>query len=131
MLSRKIHGIFYDQVMPTLIVIIFLLSSCDAVYNYTYQVTNKTNSEIEIELKTFQIDTIYTIEKNVTKILFVTDHGVERPKCPYYRDVSYDLKKFNVMKNDTIISSKNYLDSASWSFNNGIYNAIIEPDEFK
>ncbi len=119
------------KVIPILIVIIFLLSSCDAVYYYTYQVTNKTNSEIEIELKTFHIDTIYTIGKNVTKILFETDHGVESIKGPYYRDVSYDLKIINIIKNDTIISSKNYLDSASWSFNDGIYSAIIEPNEFK
>ena len=114
-----------------LFVISMSLSSCDSLYDYTYQVKNETDSEVKIELKTFHIDSIYTIGVNETKVLFITDHGVEGSKGPYFDNVSVDLKKIIVTKNDTVVSSKNYLDNSSWFFDNGLYYNIINNDEFK
>jgi hypothetical protein len=110
---------------------IFSLSSCEYVYDYTYQVKNETDSEISIEVKAHMIDSIYTIGVNETKILIITDHGVEGSKGPYFEDVSSDLQSFVVTKDDTIASSKNYLANSAWNFNEGLYSTIINKDEFK
>lgn len=114
-----------------LILTIFSLSACEYAYDYTYQVKNETDSELKIELKTFRIDSIYTIAVNETKVLFITDHGIEGSKGPYFDDVSVDLDKFIVTKNDTLVSSKNYLDNSSWNFENGLYSTTINNDEFQ
>ncbi len=110
---------------------VLLLISCEYSYDYTYQVTNETESEIKIELETFRIDSIYSINANETQILFVTDHGTEGSKGPYFDNVTVDLDKLIVIKNDTLISSKNYLDNSSWNYNDGIYSTTITNDEFK
>ena len=116
-----------------LIVLLAILTfiSCDYVYDYTYEVTNKADSAIQIELNTLRIDSTYVIGVNETKILFITEHGLEGSKGPYFDDVSADLDKFIVTKNDTLISSKNYLDNSSWTFYEGIYSTTINNDEFK
>ncbi|MDD2306749.1 MAG: hypothetical protein PHP53_18760 [Prolixibacteraceae bacterium] len=114
-----------------LFLIIMALASCEYAYDYTYQVTNNNESEVKIELKTFRIDSVFTIEANETKILFITDHGVEGSKGPYFDNVTIDLDKFIVTKNDTLVSSKNYLDNSSWNFDNGLYSTTINNDEFQ
>lgn len=114
-----------------LLLTILFLASCDYAYDYTYQVTNQTNSEIKIELKTFQFDSIYSIEANGTQILFVTDHGIEGPKGPYFDDVANDLDRFVVTKSDTLISAKDYLDNSSWIYNDGLYSTEIADNEFE
>ncbi len=107
-------------------------SSCvDYGYDYSYRVSNQTNSEIKIEVKTVEIDSIYSVSSNETKILFVTDHGLEGPKGPYFADVASDLETFVVIKNDTLISTKNYLDNASWNYNDGVYSTTVEENEFE
>lgn len=117
--------------MTLLFLSIISLNSCDYSYHYSYQVKNDTDSELKIELKTFQIDSTYTIAMNESKVLLITDHGIEGPKGPYFEDVSFDLDKFIVTKDDTLISSKNYLDNSSWNFDNGLYSSTINDDEFK
>ena len=110
---------------------LILLSSCDYVYDYTYQVTNSTDSEIKIELVTHSVDSTYLISSNETKILFVTDHGVEGSKGPYFEDVSFDLKEFLVTKADTLSSTRDYLANSSWNYNDGVYKTTITEEEFK
>ncbi len=111
--------------------ILILFSSCDYVYDYTYQLTNSTDSEIKIKLATYSIDSIYSISAHETKILFVTDHGVEGSKGPYFDDVSFDLKEFLVIQTDTVTSTIDYLVNSSWDFNEGLYETTITEEEFK
>jgi len=111
--------------------ILIFLNSCDYVYNYTYEVTNSTDGEINIELKTQSIDSVYSVSKDEKKVLFITDHGVEGSKGPYFEDVSFDLKIFTVTKSDTLKSTRNYLSNSSWTYNNGLYRTTITLEEFK
>lgn len=113
------------------LIAIFSLSSCDYLYDYTYQVKNETDSQLSIELKSHMIDSVYMIGANETKILFITDHGVEGSKGPYFKDVSFDLKRFVVTKDDTLVSSKNYLVNSSWNYDNGLYSTTVNNEEFK
>ncbi len=114
-----------------LIICICSLISCDYIYDYTYKVTNDTNSEVKIKVKTFRIDSTYSISANETQILFVTDHGLESSKGPHFEDVANELDKFTVTKNDTLISTKDYLDNSSWNYDDGLYYATIEDSEFE
>lgn len=114
-----------------LVISICSLCSCEYAYDYTYQVTNNTNAEVKTELKTFEIDSVYTIDIKETKALFVTWHGVEGSKGPYFEDVNRDLDYFVVTKNDTLISKRSYLNNSSWEFNEGLYSTTILNDEFE
>jgi len=102
-----------------------LLASCDYAYDYTYEVTNDTDSEVKIKVQTFRIDSTYSISANETQILFVTDHGLEGSKGPYFEDVAEEINVFVVTKNDTLVSTKDYLDNSSWDYDDGLYHATI------
>lgn len=114
-----------------LILSVWFLASCDYAYDYTYKVTNDTDSEVKIKVQTFRIDSTYSISANESQILFVTDHGLEGSKGPYFEDVAEELDEFIVIKNDTIISTKDYLDNSSWNYDDGLYHAMIEDKEFE
>ena len=114
-----------------LIISMWFLASCDYAYDYTYEVTNDTDSEIKIKVKTFRIDSTYSVSANETQILFVDDHGLEGSKGPYFEDVAEELDKFIVTKNDTLISTKDYLDNSSWDYNDGLYHATVDDNEFE
>ncbi len=109
---------------------IIALSSCHYKYDYAYQVTNNTDSEVKIELKSRYIDSSYIVSAGETKILFVTTHGYEGPKGPYYVRVLFDLYEFKLSKDTFLISTKDYLDSSSWKFNEGLYSTEIYNSEF-
>lgn len=110
---------------------IVAMSGCEYSYDYSYTVTNKTDAQIKVYIKTFRIDTTFLILKDSTKTLFVDDHGIEGSKGPYYDNVTVDLNKFTVTKNDTIISTRNYLKNESWAFGNGDYSTIVTDVEFE
>jgi hypothetical protein len=114
-----------------LILSVLSLTSCDYAYDYTYEVTNDTDSEVKIKVQTFRIDSTYSISANETQILFVTDHGLEGSKGPYFEDVAEELDEFIVTKNDTLISTKDYLDNSSWNYDDGLYHTTIENNEFE
>ena len=107
------------------------LVSCDHTYQYTYEVTNNASSKVVIALRPIRSDSAYTLSSGETEILFVTDHGVEGARGPYFEDVRFDLDQFSVMRCDSVPSTKNYLDNSSWTYNNGLYRAIIEDSEFE
>jgi hypothetical protein len=122
-----------DNKMKTLLTIlglIVIMTSCEYAYDYSYTVTNKTDSKIKVYVKTFRIDSIFTISKDSTKILFIGDHGIEGSKGPYFDNVTVDLDNFTVTKNDTITSTRDYMKNESWIFNNGDYSTTITNDEF-
>jgi len=114
-----------------LIFSVLSLTSCDYAYDYTYKVTNDTDSEVKIKVQTFQIDSTYSISANVTQILFVTDHGLEGSKGPYFEDVAEEINEFVVTKNDTLVSTKDYLENSSWDYDDGLYHTTIEDIEFE
>lgn len=108
-----------------------LLTCCDYGYDYTYKVTNDSDFDVKIELETFRFDSTYFILAHERKTLFTKSHGAEGSKGPYYDDVANDLYKFVLTKNDTIFSTRDYLENAAWEYNDGLYHATIESEEFE
>ena len=113
-----------------LLLVIISLSACDFFYMYAYQATNATDVEMKIRVKTFYIDSVYTVAANETKELFTTIRGPEGMGGPFFREVSFDLYVFEVMKDVTVVSSKNYLDNSYWHYDDGLYSTVITDDEF-
>ena len=111
--------------------LLLLLTSCDYEWPYSYIVTNSTDTTIKVYVKTFDIDSIFIIKKDSIKTLFHLNHGIEGSKGPYFRDVNKDLNKFEIIKNDTIKSKRNYLKNDAWTFNDGRYSTTVTNDEFK
>jgi len=117
--------------------VIVFFASCDPVYDYTYEVTNFTYSEIEVIMKTsFRVSLeskveIIKINWDETKVVLVTSHGVEPSEGPYFKDVTWDLDSFVVMKNNIVLSNKDYLDNSSWTYNNGFYRTTVTNAEFE
>lgn len=114
-----------------LVVLLMIISGCEYTYDYTYTVTNKSDGNIKVSVKTFHIDSTYTIPVDSTKILFTTDHGIEGSTGPYFSNVTDDLDSFMVKKNDTINSTRNYLVNEAWVFNDGDYSTTVTNEEFK
>ena len=106
-----------------------LLTSCEYGYTYSYSVTNSCDTTVDIHLKTYKIDSVFKLTKDETKILYMTDHGVQSSKGPYFSDVNQDLKIFTVTKGQ-VQSNRDYLKNDNWSFEKGVYSAIITNDEF-
>ncbi len=106
-----------------------LLTSCEYAYTYSYSVTNLSDSTINIKVKTFRVDSVFKVTKDETKILFMTEHGIEGPKGPYPRDVNKDLEIVIVTKGQ-LQSNRDYLKNNNWSFEKGVYSTIITNAEF-
>jgi len=113
-----------------LLSLIVMMTSCDYSYNYSYTVTNKTDAQIKVYVKTFCIDSTYTIMKDAKQTLFVTDHGIEGSKGPYFQNVTGDLDNLRITKNDTFTSTRDYLKNESWIFNKGVYSTNVTNVEF-
>ncbi len=60
-----------------------LLSSCEYAYTYSYSVTNSSDTTVDVKIKTVRIDSVFKLTKDDTKILFMTEHGIEGSKGPY------------------------------------------------
>lgn len=113
----------------------FLMTSCEYSYDYSYKVTNKSDSEISVYIKTFRIDTTFLILKDSAKVLVTSNHGIEGSHGPYFEDVKIDLDKFTVTKNDNLKSNRDYLKDDAWTFTKepyhiGLYSATVTNDEF-
>lgn len=111
--------------------LLLIITGCDYVYDYSYTVTNKSDTQIKVYVKTFRIDSTFLILKDSTKVLLIDDHGIEGSKGPYFDDVTVDLDDFKVIKNDTLISTRNYLKNDAWTYKDGDYSTTVKDDEFK
>jgi hypothetical protein len=111
--------------------LLLIMSGCEYAYDYSYTVTNKSDGQIKVYVKTFRIDSTFSIAKDSTKKLFIDDHGIEGSKGPYFDNVTVDLDNFKVTKNDTIMSTRDYLKNDAWTFKNGDYSTTVTNDEFK
>lgn len=111
--------------------LLLIMSGCDYAYDYSYTVTNKSDGQIKVYVKTLRIDSTFLILKDSTKVLFIDDHGIEGSKGPYFDDVTVDLDDFKVTKNDTLISTRDYLKNDAWTFKDGDYSTTVTNDEFK
>jgi hypothetical protein len=107
------------------------MSGCEYAYDYSYTVTNKSDGQITVYVKTFRVDSTFSIPMDSTKILFIKDHGIEGSKGPYFRNVTEDLESFTVTKSDTLKSTRDYLDNEAWSFEKEDYSTTVTNDEFK
>lgn len=105
-------------------------SSCEYSYDYSYTITNKSDDTIKVTIKTNEMDSTIKIGLDESKVLFVTDHGVEGSEGPYFRDVLMDLDVCLVQKADTLKSKHDYLENDSWSFHQGDYSAIVNNKDF-
>lgn len=107
------------------------LSSCDCTYDYAYEVENQTNGEIKVYYGGAVDSTSVAIQSNGSEVLFITDHGTEACKDgPFYADVVEDLQFIEVVKEDSLNSTKNYLFNGSWTYINGTYTARVTEEEF-
>ncbi|MEO8111788.1 MAG: hypothetical protein ABI594_17205 [Ginsengibacter sp.] len=106
-----------------------LISSCEYAYTYSYSVTNSSDTTVDVKIKTVRIDSVFKLTKDDTKILFMTEHGIEGAKGPYSRDVNKDLIIFTVTKGQ-LQSKRDYLKNNNWAFEKGVYSAIITNAEF-
>ena len=125
---RKIY------ILP-LIAIMTLLTACiDCGYNYSYEILNATNSDVQIFwTQMFNSPDSLTLESGETKVLFTSWHGIEPCRdIPIFRDVEYDLESFKIVKMDSanLESNLNYLSNDSWEFIDGTYQATINETEF-
>lgn len=111
--------------------LLLIMSGCEYVYDYSYTVANKSDGQIKVYVKTFRIDSTFTILKDSTKALFIDDHGIEGSGGPYFDDVTGDLDDFKVTKNETLISKRDYLKNDAWIFQDGDYSTTVTNDEFK
>ena len=125
---RKIY------ILP-LIAIMTLLTACiDCGYNYSYEILNTSNSEVNIFwTQIFNSPDSLTLKSGETKVLFTSWHGIEPCRdIPIFRDVEYDLESFKIVKMDSanLESNLNYLSNDSWEFIDGTYQATINETEF-
>lgn len=111
--------------------LLMIASGCEHTYEYSYTVTNQSDGQIKISVKTFGVDSTFSIPKDSTKLLFSRWHGLEGNKGPYFHDVKLDLVRFSVTRNDTIKSTRDYLNNDAWTFNKGNYSTTVTNDEFK
>jgi hypothetical protein len=117
-----------------LFILIFLLYSCDGIYDYTYIVSNETNFTIQIDVKTKTweiIDSTFFVEKNRTDTLFIVDHGVEGGNGPHFNHLFEDIDSFIVSIGDTIFSKRNFIEDDEWTYSDGVYSTLITEEEFE
>ncbi len=119
------------NIVSIVILALVVFSSCDHEYGYTYKVLNNSDSEVKFDLLTDWIDSTNLIDEGETSILFIVNHGFEGPDGPSFADVSMDLDSIFVTRKDTVFSIKDYLASASWEYNNGVYKVTITNTEFE
>lgn len=116
--------------------------SCDSSYDYTYQLTNDSNSQIRISftrgenssldiLAGSYLDTTIILKERETRTLYLLSHGVEGPSGPYFDDVNKDIKNVTVKNSDSLLSKKDYTNNTSWKFVDGLYMSSIRSEEFK
>lgn len=110
---------------------ILVLTSCEYSYMYSYKITNNSDSNVDVHLKTFRIDSTYKIQKDSTKTLFTTTHGIEASGGPYFDDVKNDIVEFKVIKNKQKVSNRDFLKNDNWSYDKGIYSIIITESDFE
>ena len=114
-----------------ILVLLLALTGCEDSYDYSYQVTNKSDAEIKIHVKTFRIDSVFIIPKDSSKLLFIDEHGIEGFNGPYFDNVTGDLDIFKVTNNGTITSERDYLENEVWAFDKGAYSTVVTNVEFK
>ncbi|HKR07416.1 MAG TPA: hypothetical protein VJY62_22470 [Bacteroidia bacterium] len=104
------------------------LSSCDHLYTYTYTLSNHADTTITVHLKANNLDTIYAVPNNETKLLYVVTH-LGDAHGPDFINVSEDLKTFLVTKKN-VASHRDYLKNETWNFEKGDYKTDVTNDEF-
>lgn len=117
-----------------LIVLCIIFSSCDYYYSYEYIVQNDSSSQITVELFAQYhpiLDTVYRIESNQSLQIYETIHGNEGAGGPFFDDVSKDLTRLVIKKNDTLISNRDFIQNSNWLFTEGMYLTIITDIEFE
>ena len=121
-------------ILPLIVITTWLTACKDCGYNYSYEIQNATNSDVQIFwTQMLNSPDSLTLEAGETKVLFTSWHGIEPCRdIPIYRDVNYDLESFQVVKVDSVNleSKSNYLSNDSWEFIDGTYQAIITESEF-
>ena len=118
-----------------LFAIMTLLTACkDCGYNYSYEILNATNSDVQIFwTQMLNSPDSLSLKSAEKKVLFTSWHGIEPCRdIPIFRGVDYDLESIKVVKMDSanLESNLNYLSNDSWEFIGGTYQATINETEF-
>lgn len=121
-------------ILPLIAIMTWLTACVDCGYNYSYEITNATNTYVQIFwTQKLNLPDSLILESGETKVLFNSYHGIEPCRdIPIFRDVDYDLESFKVVKMDStnLESSLNYLSNDSWEFIDGTNYATITETEF-
>lgn len=110
-------------------------ASCDYGYRYTYEVTNNTDTTIEVHLRTRYLrgDSVVALPAMARQVVYETSHGVEGRTGPYYRKVAVDLDSFYIIKRQDT-ATPDYLRDSCWKFTksgpNGIYATEVTNGNF-
>lgn len=119
--------------ISTLILILFslIISACSYSYTYSFELINKASYTVKVDFETNDIDTTYTIDANQSKVILISPGGREGRGGPFYSDVNTFITSLTIGMNDSLYSTKNYLDNNSWDYNEGYYSAVITDSEFQ
>ena len=118
-----------------LMLFLLFISSCDAVYNYEYRITNSADSAINVHLigMTNHFDTSFVVAPGSIQKIFSTSHGVEGPHGPHFKSVHNDIDSLTIRKNGRL-TPKNFVADDSWQFSKsggvGVYNTGVSMSDF-
>ena len=113
-----------------------LLTGCDCVYTYRFEVRNATSASIEVSFSANDKDSVATIEGEIAVVLLMTEGRVrgclgDEPNGGIPEEEVADLiDAVRVRKADGSFSSRDYLSNDAWFYDNGIYRAYVTDAEF-
>ncbi len=120
--------------------ILFFSSCClgDKVAEYDYLITNNSETTITVEIDANELEantfeSLFTIEAGETRSILMTSGAIVNAcqNLSYSEDkINTDLEGITVMNQDSIVSSRDYLDGNEWMFDQGIYTVTVEQAEF-
>lgn len=112
--------------------ILCLFCSCEYSYDYVYVVDNNCDTSAVVEFKAHDIDTVYIIPANTSKVLFETTHGIESRGGPFAGGAEGIMRMAVSLRGN--YGKRNYSDDKSWIFskddNKGINTTVLTNDNY-
>lgn len=120
-----------------LILILFLLSSCDYEAQISYKITNRSSYEIKIIYNENGHDDTLRVDKDITELIAIHGHGLS--SVDNYKETNDELSEFkriDIYRIDTIKTVTNYIQTKNWIWqekdaHSADYTAIVTDDDFE
>ena len=107
-----------------------LVAACSYSNEYSYNVINDSDYEIEVVLESPYLDSTYTIMSKGSRRVLIYYSRSGGKNGPIFHDVKEDLSALIISNSDTI-SSVNYLNNSTWSFQEGYYTTTVRNEIFE